>query len=66
VRRGKRVLVTCREGRNRSGWVTGVALIELGVPPQKAIDGIRFARGDDALSNPFFVRELQQYRPRAA
>ena len=63
IRDGKRVLVTCRQGRNRSGWVTGLALIELGVPVQKAIDRIRDARGDDALSNPHFVDALRQYRP---
>jgi len=63
VRKGKRVLVTCRQGRNRSGWVTGLALIELGVPVQKAIDTIREARGDDALENPHFVDVLRQHRP---
>jgi protein-tyrosine phosphatase len=63
VRRGKRVLVTCRQGRNRSGWVTGVALLELGVPVQKAIDTIRAARGDDALENPHFVDVLRHYKP---
>jgi protein-tyrosine phosphatase len=63
VRRGKRVLVTCRQGRNRSGWVTGQALIELGVPVQKAIDTIREARGEDALENPHFVDALRKYRP---
>jgi hypothetical protein len=63
VRRGKRVLVTCWQGRNRSGWVTGLALIELGVPVQKAIDTIREARGEDALENPHFVDALREYRP---
>jgi protein-tyrosine phosphatase len=60
VRRGKRVLVTCRQGRNRSGWVTALALLELGVPVQKAIDTIREARGEDALSNHHFVDELRK------
>jgi protein-tyrosine phosphatase len=62
IRRGKRVLVTCQQGRNRSGWVTGIALIELGVPAQKAIDTIRHVRGEDALSNAHFVEALQHYR----
>ena len=61
VKQGKRVLVTCRQGRNRSGWVTGLALLELGVPVQRAIDAIRRVRGNDALENPHFVEELRRY-----
>jgi protein-tyrosine phosphatase len=64
IRHGKRVLVTCRQGRNRSGWVTGVALLELGEPVQRAIDAIRKARGQDALDNPYFVTALRQYSPK--
>ena len=62
IRRGKRVLVTCRQGRNRSGWVTGIALIELGVPAKKAIAAIRHVRGDDALDNAGFVEALHKYQ----
>lgn len=65
VRRGKRVLVTCWQGRNRSGWVTGIALIELGVPAEKAIHAIRYSRGARALSNDFFVDELRKYKRRS-
>jgi len=61
IRRGLRALVTCQQGRNRSGWVTGVALIELGVPVERAIAAIRDARGDEALANPHFVDELRKY-----
>jgi protein-tyrosine phosphatase len=63
LRKGKRVLVTCRQGRNRSGWVAGIALITLGVPAREAIRAIRAARGQDALDNPYFVKALLAYDP---
>ena len=31
VRAGKRVLVTCHQGRNRSGVIAGLALVDLGL-----------------------------------
>jgi protein-tyrosine phosphatase len=37
LRAGKRVLVTCWQGRNRSGVISGLALVELGVPREEAI-----------------------------
>lgn len=49
VRAGKRVLVTCVQGRNRSGVIAGLALVELGMPRAQAI--YRFRNG---LANPFF------------
>lgn len=58
---GKRVLVTCLAGRNRSGLVCALALC-LGpprLPSDKAITLIRAARGPHALANPFFVRFLK-------
>jgi protein-tyrosine phosphatase len=58
VRDRRRVLVTCNAGRNRSGLVTGFALMDLGVRADDAIVLIRKARGDDALSNAFFVKLL--------
>jgi len=66
VRRGKRVLVTCNQGRNRSGLVTAFALMDLGYPSTESVRRIRKARGDDALSNDFFVRLLHEMdrRPR--
>jgi hypothetical protein len=60
VRHGKRVLVTCNQGRNRSGLVTAFALMDLGYPSTESVRRIRKARGDDALSNDFFVRLLHQ------
>jgi protein-tyrosine phosphatase len=61
VRTGSCVLVTCRAGRNRSGLVTGIALIELGANARGAVDRIRAARGEDALSNEYFERLLYRY-----
>lgn len=58
IQYGKRVLVTCNQGRNRSGLVTALALVQLGIPPRKAIQKIRQARGSDALSNPYFVKAI--------
>lgn len=55
VRRGETVLVTCRQGRNRSGLVTACAMVDLGYSPREAIRMVRAARGPDALSNPYFV-----------
>jgi protein-tyrosine phosphatase len=58
IRDRRRVLVTCNQGRNRSGLVTGFALMDLGVRAEDAIVRIRKARGDDALSNDYFVKLL--------
>lgn len=52
VRRGQRVLVTCWQGRNRSGVLAGLALVDLGVPPTEAVRRIRTRR--DGLTNPHF------------
>lgn len=55
--RGGRVLVTCAAGLNRSGLVTGFALImTTRLSPIDIIKGIRAARGDLALSNPTFAK----------
>lgn len=58
VRQGKRVLVTCYMGRNRSGLVTAFALKDLGFSSRDAIHKVKAARGPNALSNPYFVRAL--------
>lgn len=67
---GKRVLVTCNQGRNRSGLVIGLALTSRLGPyrcsPEEAVGYIRQARGAAALSNHHFVNVLRQYKLRAA
>jgi protein-tyrosine phosphatase len=49
---GHRVLVTCWQGRNRSGVIAGLALVELGLPRERAVRRIRVYR--DGLTNPYF------------
>ena len=52
VRAGQRVLVTCLQGRNRSGVLAGLALVNLGVPPEHAVRRIRRLR--NGLTNHHF------------
>jgi protein-tyrosine phosphatase len=54
---GKRVLVTCQQGRNRSGLVSAIALVVGGMQPHQAIRLIQ-QRRKNALTNPSFVRFL--------
>jgi hypothetical protein len=61
LRHGQRVLVTCWQGRNRSGLVSALTLIRLGTSPKIAIARIRYARLN-ALSNPHFVDYLLHRR----
>lgn len=59
VRDGRRVLVRCSGGLNRSGLVVASALVRLGHQPAEAITLVRAARGPWALTNPGFVTYLQ-------
>jgi protein-tyrosine phosphatase len=52
VRQGQRVLVTCWQGRNRSGVLAGLAMVDLGVPPDQAVRRIQRLR--DGLTNDHF------------
>jgi len=53
VRWRERVLVTCMQGRNRSGVLAGLAIRDLlGIPGAEAARRIRLAR--NGLSNPYF------------
>jgi len=61
VRAGRRVLVTCAQGRNRSGVLAGLALVELGMPGQQAAALIRRLRG--GLTNPYFWTMVNRSRP---
>jgi len=62
LRGGQRVLVTCAMGRNRSGLVVALALIEsTGAAPELVIGKIARLR-EGALSNPHFVRALRALR----
>jgi protein-tyrosine phosphatase len=57
-RRGGVVLVTCHQGRNRSGLIVGFALRMLGKTPKEAVALIRAKRGPLALSNRSFVEAI--------
>ena len=45
VRDGRRVLVRCSGGLNRSGVVVAEALVQLGYTPDEAVGAVRAARG---------------------
>lgn len=55
---GRRVLVRCSGGLNRSGVVVAEALVLLGHSPEAAVAAVRRARGPWALTNPGFVAHL--------
>ena len=60
VTAGKRVLVHCSAGLNRSGVVSARALMFMGIPVAEAIAMVRSARGPYALSNRDFVAWLHE------
>jgi len=57
---GRRILVHCWAGLNRSGVVCARALMFMGIPVSDAIAAVRAARGDDALFNEHFVEWLYE------
>jgi protein-tyrosine phosphatase len=57
---GRRVLVHCGAGLNRSGVVTARAMMYLGIYPDQAIAIMREARSPDVLFNQGFVRWLNR------
>ena len=61
-RQGKRVLVTCAMGINRSGLVTALALVFDGHSGEEAIRAVRQGRkhpsGMLALRNPYFCQVI--------
>lgn len=63
---GKRVLVTCAQGVNRSSWVAATAMVKAGVSPWKAISDIREHRrppiGMRPLCNAHFTEILMRMR----
>jgi len=57
IKRGENVLSTCKAGWNRSGIISGLALVELtGASGKEVIHHIRKNRSRFALSNPLFAR----------
>jgi hypothetical protein len=62
---GEAVLVTCRQGRNRSGLVVAMALHVLyGWGGRRAVKRVQDKRAN-ALSNPYFTAALATLRPRS-
>lgn len=57
---GKRVLVRCQAGLNRSSLVAALALVHRGAAPQEAIDAIRSARSPNCLFNRSFAAHVLQ------
>jgi hypothetical protein len=56
ISRGKNVLSTCQAGWNRSGIISGLALVDLtGIPGKQVVRHIRKKRSSSALSNPLFA-----------
>lgn len=61
VSAGKRALVTCVQGRNRSALVTGIALGRLtSLSADGIVDLIRKRRRMDCLTNKHFVEYLKR------
>jgi len=54
IRSAREVLVTCYAGINRSAYVAGMALVEIGYDPLRAIKLIQ-SRRNKTLTNPWFV-----------
>lgn len=60
LRAGRRVLVTCAMGLNRSALIAALAMQEVyGMGPDEIVARIRRARGAWALSNPNFEKLLR-------
>jgi protein-tyrosine phosphatase len=59
LREGRRVLVTCSMGRNRSCWIAGMTMRLMRVPFRRVVSQIRTARGPEALSNRWFLASLE-------
>lgn len=55
---GRRVLIRCMGGMNRSGLLVGLTLIRSGMSAEGAVDLIRERRHPGALNNYSFVRLL--------
>lgn len=64
VRAGRRVLVRCQAGLNRSGLVTALTLVHLGHEAGDAIDLVRRGRSPEALFNADFERYVYRWAGR--
>jgi hypothetical protein len=60
---GRRVLVRCKAGLNRSGLLVAATLMLRGASPDEAVAQVRQHRSPRALNNRHFVRWLHESRP---
>jgi hypothetical protein len=58
-KKGKRVLIRCQAGLNRSGLITGLVLVADGTDPDDAIAEIKRKRSPEALYNESFARIIR-------
>ena len=66
ISQGRRVLVHCSAGLNRSGLVVARVLIEVGCRPVDAVQAVRICRDPNALCNTVFENWLLKEGPRAS
>ena len=62
---GKKCLVRCQAGMNRSGLVVALLLMRDGMSADDAITLIRKKRSEWALSNEYFTRYLQGWKAKS-
>lgn len=58
LKKGKKVLIRCMGGHNRSGLIAGIILIKLGMDNKEVVNLIKSKRGEDALTNYKFEKYL--------
>lgn len=63
-KQGKKVLIRCQAGWNRSGLITALVLIREGMKAQDAINLIRTKRSPHALCNTTFTQFLLEQDPK--
>lgn len=62
VEGGRKTLVRCQAGYNRSGLVVALALVDMGYTPEDAIALIREKRSPYALFNGYFIEIIKGAR----
>jgi hypothetical protein len=60
---GKRVLIRCQAGLNRSGIITALVLMRSGMTADNAIEHIRTKRDSYCLYNNYFTNFLREQDP---
>ena len=63
LRDGKRVVVTCMAGLNRSCLIAGMAMRMIGIRADTVVSNLRAARGDRGLCNETFEKIVRNTIP---